>query len=224
MSSRRAWCQSRLNSSCSRASSSVRLNISLRRWTPRAGLHRPVGTAVVHAVHGSKALLVNQGERLVSENLGPTSLQALSLLRAVTRNWDCQRLSCGSRIRNILPSLGQAQRPRPFITLSPPCPRLARGFYEQIKVESEIEMDMLGTCEHPPDVEVEELDYLGTRVGGTSRSRRKSFRIRCMGRARKRRPRGAESAGKQGRRPRFSRRRRSRQRGDGDGDGMVCEQ
>ena len=31
MSSRRAWCQSRLNSSCSRASSSVRLNIS---WPP----------------------------------------------------------------------------------------------------------------------------------------------------------------------------------------------
>ena len=48
---------------------------------PEDGLHRPVGTAVVHAVHGSKALLVNQGERLVSENLGPTSLQALSLLR-----------------------------------------------------------------------------------------------------------------------------------------------
>ena len=47
---------------------------------PEDGLHRPVGTAVV-AVHGSKALLVNQGERLVSENLGPTSLQALSLLR-----------------------------------------------------------------------------------------------------------------------------------------------
>ena len=71
MSSRRAWCQSRLNSSCSRASSSVRLNISLRRWTPRTVCTRPVGTAVVHAVHGSKALLVNQGERLVSENLGP---------------------------------------------------------------------------------------------------------------------------------------------------------
>ena len=48
---------------------------------PEDGPHRPVGTAVVHAVHGSKALLVNQGERLVSENLGPTSLQALSLLR-----------------------------------------------------------------------------------------------------------------------------------------------
>ena len=33
---------------------------------------------------------------------------------------------------NILPSL-EAQRTRPFITLSSPCPRLARGFYEQIK-------------------------------------------------------------------------------------------
>ena len=33
------------------------------------------------------------------------------------------------------------------------------------KVESEIVMDMLGTCENPPDMEVEELDYLGTRVG-----------------------------------------------------------
>ena len=70
---------------------------------PEDGLHRPVGTAVVHAVHGSKALLVNQGERLVSENLGPTSLQALSLLR---RHQELGlRLSCGSRIRNILPSL-----------------------------------------------------------------------------------------------------------------------
>ena len=81
MSSRRAWCQSRLNSSCSRASWSVRLNISLRRWTPRTVCTARLGRPVVHAVHGSKALLVNQGERLVSENLGPTSLQALSLLR-----------------------------------------------------------------------------------------------------------------------------------------------
>ena len=67
MSSRRAWCQSRLNSSCSRASSSVRLNISLRRWTPEDGLHqaRLGQDQVVHAVHGSyTALLVNQGERL----------------------------------------------------------------------------------------------------------------------------------------------------------------
>ena len=33
------------------------------------------------------------------------------------------------------------------------------------EIESEIVMDMLGTCEDPPDVEVEVLDYLGTSVG-----------------------------------------------------------
>ena len=133
MSSRRAWCQSRLNSSCSRASSSVRLNISLRRWTPRtvctARLGRPLSTQYMGAKRSSSI----RG----SASFRKTSAQLLSRRLAffgVTRNWDCQRLSCGSRIRNILPSLGQAQRPRPFITLSPPCPRLARGFYEQIKV------------------------------------------------------------------------------------------
>ena len=135
MSSRRAWCQSRLNSSCSRASSSVRLNISLRRWTPRtvctARLGRPLSTQYIGAKRSSSI----RG----SASSRKTSAQLLSRRLAffgVTRNRDCRRLSCGSRIRNILPSLGQAQRPRPFITLSPPCPRLARGFYEQIKVDS----------------------------------------------------------------------------------------
>ena len=137
MSSRRAWCQSRLNSSCSRASSSVRLNISLRRWTPRtvctARLGRPLSTQYMGAKRSSSI----RG----SASFRKTSAQLLSRRLAffgVTRNWDCQRLSCGSRIRNILPSLGQAQRPRPFITLSPPCPRLARGFYEQIRVDCAI--------------------------------------------------------------------------------------
>ena len=32
-------------------------------------------------------------------------------------------------------------------------------------VESEIVMDMLGTCENPPDMEVEELDYPETATG-----------------------------------------------------------
>ena len=32
-------------------------------------------------------------------------------------------------------------------------------------VESEIVMDMLGTCENPPKFEVETLDYLGTVTG-----------------------------------------------------------
>ena len=138
MSSRRAWCQSRLNSSCSRASSSVTVEHLFEEVDPEDGLHRPVGTAVVHAVHGSKALLVNQG----SASFRKTSAQLLSRRLAffgVTRNWDCHRLSCGSRIRNILPSLGQAQRPRPFFTLSPPCPRLARRFYEQIILDGPID-------------------------------------------------------------------------------------
>ena len=81
ISSRRAWCQSRLNSSCSRASSSVRFEHLFEKVDPEDGLHRSVGTAVVRAVHRSKALLVNQGERLVPENLGPTPLQAPGLLR-----------------------------------------------------------------------------------------------------------------------------------------------
>ena len=113
MSSRRAWCQSRLNSSCSRASSSVRLNISLRRWTPRtvctARLGRPLSTQYMGAKRSSSI----RG----SASFRKTSAQLLSRRLAffgVTRNWDCQRLSSGSRIRNILPSLGQAQRPRPF--------------------------------------------------------------------------------------------------------------
>ena len=78
-----------------------------------------------------------------SASFRKTSAQLLSRRLAffgVTRNWDCQRLSCGSRIRNILPSLGQALRPRPFITLSPPCPRLARGFYEQINIVTAIKV------------------------------------------------------------------------------------
>ena len=41
----------------------------------------------------------------------------------------------------------------------------ARWGLTMTKVGSEIVMDMLGTCENPPDMEVEELDYLGTRVG-----------------------------------------------------------
>ena len=123
MSSRRAWCQSRLNSSCSRASSSVRLNISLRRWTPRtvctARLGRPLSTQCMGAKRSSSI----RG----SASFRKTSAQLLSRRLAffgVTRNWDCQRLSCGSRIRNILPSLGQAQRPRPFLHY----PHLAPGW------------------------------------------------------------------------------------------------
>ena len=120
MSSRRAWCQSRLNSSCSRASSSVRLN--RRRWTPRTVAPPGWDGRCPRSTWEQSAPRQSGGAPRRK-----TSAQLLSRRLAffgVTRNWDCQRLSCGSRIRNILPSLGQAQRPRPS------CPSLARGFYE----------------------------------------------------------------------------------------------
>ena len=112
----------------------------MRRWTARtvctARLGRPLSTQYMGAKRSSSI----RG----SASFRKTSAQLLSRRLAffgVTRNWDCQRLSCGSRIRNILPSLGQAQRPRPFITLSPPCPRLARGFYEQIMIGLDLNQD-----------------------------------------------------------------------------------
>ena len=94
---------------------------------PEDGLHRPVGTAVVHAVHGSKALLVNQGERLVSENLGPTSLQALSLLRRH------QELGLPEALLRVsysehphLPRPGAA--PTTFYYIIPTLPQAGEGF------------------------------------------------------------------------------------------------
>ena len=95
---------------------------------PEDGLHRPVGTAVVHAVHGSKALLVNQGERLVSENLGPTSLQTLSLLRRH------QELGLPEALLRVsysehppLPRPGAA--PTTFYYIIPTLPQAGEGFF-----------------------------------------------------------------------------------------------
>ena len=87
--------------------------------------------------------------------------------------------------------------------------------------EADIVMDMLYTCDEPPEVEVEELDYLGTRVGEhkPTEELQNSVYGSCD---------DAESAGEQrgagkpGRRSGFP-------EGDdpvladGDGDGIVCE-
>ncbi len=43
------------------------------------GLHRPIGPAIVGTVHGGEGLLIDQGKGLVSEDLGPTPLQATGL-------------------------------------------------------------------------------------------------------------------------------------------------
>ena len=87
--------------------------------------------------------------------------------------------------------------------------------------EAEAVMEMLETCDAPPDVGVEELDYLGTRVGEhkPTSELQNSVHGTCE---------EAEAAGEQ--RVQGS---RGEGRGfpkamvpsarDGDGDGVVCE-
>ena len=127
MSSRRAWCQSRLNSSCSRASSSVRLNISLRRWTPRtvctARLGRPLSAQYI----GAKSSSSIRG----SASFRKTSAQLLSRRLAffgVTRNWDCQRplLRVSYSEHPPLPRPGAA--PTTFYYIIPTLPQAGEGF------------------------------------------------------------------------------------------------
>ena len=83
--------------------------------------------------------------------------------------------------------------------------------------EAEAVVEMLHTCENPPDVEVEELDYLGTRVGEHKPTPQGSVYGSCE---------EAEASGEQ--------RVQGGGRGfpkamvpsarDGDRDGVVCEQ
>ena len=82
-------------------------------------------------------------------------------------------------------------------------------------------MDMLGTCENPPDIEVEELDYLVTRVGKHKPT--PQLQTPVYGSCEE-----AESAGEQ-----TAQGSRGGGRGfpkamipsarDGDGDGIVCQ-
>ena len=140
ISSRRAWCQSRLNSSCSRASSSVRLNISLRRWTPRtvctARLGRPLSAQYIGAKRSSSI----RG----SASFRKTSAQLRSKRLAFfggTRNSDCHRLTCGSRSRNMLTSPAQVQH----LAASPHYPCLAPAWRGVFTNESMLRMAMQET-------------------------------------------------------------------------------
>ena len=81
----------------------------------------------VSSMSSRKALLVNQGERLVSENLGPTSLQALSLLRRH------QELGLPEALLRVsysehppLPRPGAA--PTTFYYIIPTLPQAGEGF------------------------------------------------------------------------------------------------
>ena len=99
----------------------------------------------------------------------------------------------------------------------------ARWQLTMTKVESEIVMDMLGTCENPPDVEVEVWEALGTATGEHKPEPTEELQNSVYGSCEE-----AESAGEQ--RVQGS---KGGGRGypkatvpsarDGDGDGIVCE-
>ena len=101
----------------------------------------------------------------------------------------------------------------------------ARWELTMTKIESEIVMDMLGTCENPPDMEVEELgSYLGTATGEHKPEPPEELQNSVYGSCEE-----AESAGVQ--RVQGSRgggqgfpKTMVPSAGDGDGDGVVCEQ
>ena len=127
MSSRRAWCQSRLNSSCSRASSAVRLNISLRRWTPRtvctARLGRPLSTQYMGAKRSSSI----RG----SASFRKTSAQLLSRRLAffgVTRNWTARGSLAGLVFGTSSPPLGPGAAPTTFYYIIPTLAQAGEGF------------------------------------------------------------------------------------------------
>ena len=72
------------------------------------GLHCSIGAPVVGAVHRSESLLVNEGQRLFPEDLGPTPLQALSLLRRHQELGLPEALLLVSHSEHV-PSLAQVQ-------------------------------------------------------------------------------------------------------------------
>ena len=91
-------------------------------------------------------------------------------------------------------------------------------------IESEIVMDMLGTCENPPDFEVKTLDYLGA-VTGEDKPRADPEGT-VYGSCEKAEAAGEERVqGSQGGGQGFPAEMvPSARDGDGDGDGVVCEQ
>ena len=91
----------------------------------------------------------------------------------------------------------------------------ARWGLTMTKVESEIVMDMLGTCEDPRRWKWRNWTTWGRQRGSINRSLLRNFRIRCMGRAKRRRPRGSRGCREARAEVGVSRRRWSRPRGTG---------
>ena len=97
----------------------------------------------------------------------------------------------------------------------------ARWGLTMTKIESDIVMDMLGTCENPPDMEVEELDYLGTATGEHKPT--PELQNSVYGSCEEAESAGEERLqGSQGSGRGFPKAMVPSAR-DGDGDGVVCE-
>ena len=90
-------------------------------------------------------------------------------------------------------------------------------------VESEIVMDMMGTCENPPEYEVETLDYLGA-VSVTGEDKQTAEpESQVYGSCEEAAATGEERVqGSSGGGEGFPKAMVPRAR-DGDGDGVVCE-
>ena len=88
-------------------------------------------------------------------------------------------------------------------------------------VESEIVMDMLGTCEDPPRYEVEMLDYLGSVTGEDKPEAEEPVYRSCeeAAAAGEERVQGSRGGGRGFPAEMVP----SARDGDGDGDGIVCE-
>ena len=99
----------------------------------------------------------------------------------------------------------------------------ARWQLTMTKVESEIVMDMLGTCENPPDVEVEVWEALGTATGEHKPEPTEELQNSVYGSCEEAESAGEERVqGSQGSGRGFPKAMVPSAR-DGDGDGIVCE-
>ena len=100
----------------------------------------------------------------------------------------------------------------------------ARWGLTMTKLEAEIVMDMLGTCEDPPDVEVEDLDYLGTATGEHKPEPTEELQNSVYGSCEEAEAAGEQRVqGSQGSGRGFPQAMVPSAR-DGDGDSIVCEQ
>ena len=92
------------------------------------GLHCPIGAPVVGAQYiGANRSSSMRGRAWFRKTSAQLPSRRLAFF-GVTRNWDCQRLSCESRMRNMLPSPRPGAASTPFPYIIPTLPSAHEGF------------------------------------------------------------------------------------------------